>query len=46
VNPSQTSVASPLLGMLGRDVSTLQFLEMLIIQSGGEHLASMKAAAR
>jgi hypothetical protein len=32
--------------MFDRDVTTLQFLEMVIIQSGGEHLASMKAAAR
>jgi hypothetical protein len=34
------------LAMLDRDVSTLQFLEMVIIHSGGEHLVSMKAAAR
>jgi hypothetical protein len=32
------------LAMLNRDVSTQQFLEAVILQSGGEHLASMRAA--
>jgi hypothetical protein len=32
------------LTMLNRDVSTQQFLEAVILQSGGEHLNSMRAA--
>lgn len=31
--------------LLNRDVSTQQFLETVILQSGGEHLANMKTAA-
>ncbi len=32
------------LTMLNRDVSTQQFLEAVILQSGGEHLSNMRAA--
>lgn len=32
------------LAMIHRDVSTREFLEMVILKSGGEHLANMKTA--
>jgi hypothetical protein len=33
------------LALTGGDMSTQQFIEAIVLQSGGEHLASMKAAA-
>lgn len=34
------------LGLAGGDITTQQFLEYVILQSGGEHLANMKAATK
>ena len=34
------------LSLAGGEITTQQFLEYIILQSGGEHLANMKAATR